>query len=156
MSYAREPLPPLTIPLTLAGALPFIAGAIGAWRLWLLPFDPAYVTAIYAAIILSFLGGTHWGLSLKQGLNTMTAMAISNGLALLGWACVLAFGLAPAGVFLVLAAGFLIALGVDASLYAKDLISRPYFQLRQVITAIVVLCLLITAAAQWIALSSHT
>ena len=58
---------PLAERLGYAGLLPFIAGAL---LVWLVRADVhAYVAlalSVYAALILSFLGGMHWGLAMRQ------------------------------------------------------------------------------------------
>lgn len=50
-----------------AGLIPFLAGALS----WLLPLDsrPFAVAALsaYAAVIVSFLGGIHWGIGFRDG-----------------------------------------------------------------------------------------
>lgn len=50
-----------------AGLLPFVAGAA---LLWLLQGDAhvyaAMALAAYAALIVSFLGGIHWGLAMRE------------------------------------------------------------------------------------------
>ena len=44
------------------GALPFLGGAIAAsQQMAILGLAPAYLLLSYGAIILSFLGGLHWG-----------------------------------------------------------------------------------------------
>ena len=54
--------------LGVAGLLPFAVGAAG---LWLLPPQWAGLAAAallaYAAVIVSFLGGIHWGLAMATG-----------------------------------------------------------------------------------------
>jgi Protein of unknown function (DUF3429) len=51
-----------------AGLLPFIASAAAVW---LLPSDSATMAAAamsaYAAVIVSFLGGIHWGIGFRDG-----------------------------------------------------------------------------------------
>lgn len=67
-----QPLPdPAAVPAALrlgyAGLVPFVAGALLAWLVR--PDAHPYVTAAlsaYAAVIVSFLGGIHWGFALRQ------------------------------------------------------------------------------------------
>ncbi len=53
-----------------AGLLPFVAGALAclfgppAW-----PAPASVALAAYAAVIVSFLGGIHWGLAMRQAPN---------------------------------------------------------------------------------------
>lgn len=65
---------PLALKLGYGGLLPFV---LGAALIWIVRLDAhAYVTeslSAYAAVILSFLGGIHWGLGMRgmgmQGLG---------------------------------------------------------------------------------------
>ena len=60
--------PPLwALRLGYAGLLPFVLGALLIWLVW--PEAHPYVTlglSAYAALIVSFLGGIHWGLAMRQ------------------------------------------------------------------------------------------
>ena len=50
-----------------AGLIPFIVGAALVWLVW--PEAHPYVTlalSAYAAVIVSFLGGIHWGLAMRN------------------------------------------------------------------------------------------
>ena len=72
------PLPPAPAPqaagptpaawrLGHAGLLPFIGGALLVWLVW--PDAHPYATAAlsaYAAVIVSFLGGIHWGIAMRE------------------------------------------------------------------------------------------
>ena len=73
------------------GAIPFVAAALAAWLFtdsmlanWL--ERAAY---LYAAVILSFLGGIHWGLALRAARPTREAFIISVAPALVAWTAVL-------------------------------------------------------------------
>lgn len=77
--------------LGLAGVLPFLIGAAWAWILgggetadWLLR-----AVAAYAAIILSFLGGVHWGLALRDAEADSSHYIISVVPSLLAWLALL-------------------------------------------------------------------
>lgn len=63
----RMPLNPQALRLGYLGILPF---ALGALLVWLVREDAhPYVTAslsAYAAVVISFLGGIHWGLGFRQ------------------------------------------------------------------------------------------
>lgn len=66
---APAPAPaPLALWLGYAGLIPFVAGAMLAW---LLPPDSrplaGVALAAYAAVIVSFLGGIHWGIGFRDG-----------------------------------------------------------------------------------------
>ena len=67
MSGAEAAAPnPLALKLGYGGLLPFV---LGAALIWIVRADAhAYVAellAAYAAVILSFLGGIHWGLAMR-------------------------------------------------------------------------------------------
>jgi hypothetical protein len=54
--------------LAYAGLIPFVMGAALVWLVW--PEAQPYVTAslsAYAAVIVSFLGGIHWGIGFRSG-----------------------------------------------------------------------------------------
>jgi Protein of unknown function (DUF3429) len=152
----KTPLHPLVPALMLAGAIPFVGCAVGAWRLWALPFDPAYVAVVYGAVILSFLGGIQWGLFLQPKVPKAWVIVSSNGLALLGWMSVLLFSRSPGDICVFQALCFLTALWIDNDLRGKGFLPERFFRLRQLITAIVVPSLLITAAASYVATLAHT
>ena len=60
-------LPPIARRLGYGGLLPFVGGALLVWAVR--ENAHPYVTLAlsgYAAVILSFLGGIHWGLALRQ------------------------------------------------------------------------------------------
>jgi hypothetical protein len=60
-------VPPVASRLAYAGLLPFVLGAV---LLWVVRADahPYVAGALsgYAAVVISFLGGIHWGLALAQ------------------------------------------------------------------------------------------
>jgi len=59
---------PIALWLGYAGLIPFVAGAALSWQLpaeWR-PFTVAALSA-YAAVIVSFLGGIHWGIGFRDG-----------------------------------------------------------------------------------------
>lgn len=76
------------IALGAAGALPFVGLGIG---LWLLPAPQAAwslgALIAYGAVILSFLGGIHWGIALQSG--SPRRFAISVVPSLLAWLALL-------------------------------------------------------------------
>jgi hypothetical protein len=71
---ALQPSPAIPIALWLgyAGLIPFVAGAALAWLLqpeWR-SFTTAALSA-YAAVIVSFLGGIHWGIGFRDGMSRL-------------------------------------------------------------------------------------
>ena len=104
------------------GALPFLGGAIAAnQQITIWGFAPAYFLLSYGAIILSFLGGLHWGrviTSPSENHRSDSAWLIwSVCPSLLGWAALLL----PIKVgAVVLSLCFLAALGVDQKLLREQ------------------------------------
>lgn len=68
---APAPVPapsPQALRLGYAGLIPFVASALLVW--WVRADTLPYVTlalATYAAVIVSFLGGIHWGIGFRDG-----------------------------------------------------------------------------------------
>jgi hypothetical protein len=67
-SPQSSPTVPLALWLGYAGLIPFVAGAALAWQLphESRPFAAVALSA-YAAVIVSFLGGIHWGIGFRDG-----------------------------------------------------------------------------------------
>ena len=104
------------------GAIPFLGLAIlSVWPFISMPVQASFALQAYGAVILSFLGGLHWGraASLPSGppiFSAQMALLWSVSLSLGGWAGVLfPFHI---GVFL-LGAGFIAALLADLWLLAR-------------------------------------
>ncbi|MET1413304.1 DUF3429 domain-containing protein [Roseibium sp. HPY-6] len=96
------------------GALPFIAAALltvfgpQSWSAW-----AAYALAVYGAVILSFLGGIQWGLTMgRDGLPNLSATRLCMSVvpSLIGWIALL-MPVFPG--LLVLAAAFALVLYLD-------------------------------------------
>jgi hypothetical protein len=144
-SNGRIPRPALV--LGLGGIIPFVATATQVAAGW--PLSPRlggpalYHLTIYAAVILSFLGGVQWGLALarpatgdagdwrRYGVSVLPSLAAWAGL----W-------LAARNGLLVLAASFVVTVVYD--LWTVRLGEAPlwYARLRLVLSAIVIACLL--------------
>ena len=141
-------LPFLAIALGLAGLIPFAAAGLGAvsqdgeWsRLGMLALQA------YAAAILAFLGGVHWGFGLHAGVNQTIRVARARfGLgvvpSLVGWAGLLItfIGLPLIGLGLQ-AAGFIGLTIVEARATQAGLVPRGYMALRWVLSIIVIIVL---------------
>jgi len=89
---AHADLPPFTAALGYGGLVPFAACALAI----LLVPDPEVRHLIgrvllgYGAVILSFLGGVHWGLALRGGAGKASGMlAMGVVPSLVGWATLL-------------------------------------------------------------------
>ncbi|MDX2218791.1 MAG: DUF3429 domain-containing protein [Burkholderiales bacterium] len=147
---SMKPLPAL---LVLTGALPFLSATLS-----LVAGGPFHQTiavvmlVTYAAVILSFLGGIHWGLALKIMDSAPTSASrlfvLSVLPALAAWA-VLFLVADPrwqlVGMFVILLAVW----ALDGLLSVQGIIPRWFFRLRSLITAIVGSCFVIA----WFALS---
>ena len=100
------------------GALPFLCGAMAASeKVAVLGVAPAYLVLTYGAVILSFLGGLHWGRVITSpnanGSSDSTWLIWSVCPSLLGWVALLL----PEKVgAVVLALCFLAALQIDQKL----------------------------------------
>ncbi|MAR84099.1 MAG: hypothetical protein CMF55_04845 [Legionellales bacterium] len=124
--------------LTIAGLIPFCIGTLyqlvpevlPPWN-WI-----SLITPYYGAIILSFLGGIQWGLSLLHT-NTITRkwLVVSNVIALMAFASLLLPSRTMTLVILLI--GYGAALAVDLRLF--QLVAPPsgYRNLRVTITVIV-------------------
>lgn len=108
--------PPLARQLSSAGLIPFVLGALLIWLVW--PDVQPHVTlalSAYAATVIAFLGGTHWGIAMR---------ADTAGPRAFGWAVVppLVAGVAvimPAYAGLVVhGVMLLVCYGQDRKLYA--------------------------------------
>jgi hypothetical protein len=65
---AAPDLPPMALRLGYAGLVPFVVGALLVWivREDAHPYATLALSA-YAAVIVSFLGGIHWGIGFRDG-----------------------------------------------------------------------------------------
>lgn len=105
----------MALALGLSGLIPFVAGALAVWLLPAWSAPAAHGLASYAAVIVSFLGGIHWG----QGIRNDDAAALRWAVvpSLLAWAALLlphlAWSLGALGVCL------LLCWAVDRRRYAK-------------------------------------
>ena len=129
----------LTIPLEplllgLAGLVPFAGlSAAMAFAPASAPDDALRILVLYAAVILSFLGGVHWGLALRQAPGTsFTASVVPS---LLAWAA--AAFLEPKAALIVLGAGFAALLVYDIAVVRGRGAPVWYRPLRVGLTAIV-------------------
>lgn len=139
-------VPPAAKWLGFSGALPFIAGAIASIPLAgaLRPFGLALLLD-YGAIILSFMGGVHWGSAMIRDDAELGPLGRSVAPSLLALPALLIGG-APG--LLLLAAGFAGLLFYDLAETQAGRVPRWYPHLRRPLTAIVVFCLVVGAAAQ--------
>lgn len=131
--------------LGFAGLIPFFLMMLGVWFA-----DPASAgdfangQLAYAIVILSFLGGLHWGAAMLCPSLTETELkkALAWGVtpSLIAWGATLAGGFG----FAVLMAGFIAALQVDKQLYPVYGLPAWLIVLRRKLTIVVVLTLVAT------------
>ncbi len=138
----RSGVPEPAALLGAAGLLPFVVGALATLDGGALGRRAPGALLAYAAVILSFMGGVHWGLAMSAARPSWLRYGASVVPALLGWAALLAGGRAG---FVLLAASF-------ASLYAYDRgavrageAPAWYPALRWPLTLVVCLCLALAA-----------
>ncbi|MEO1037697.1 MAG: DUF3429 domain-containing protein [Pseudomonadota bacterium] len=135
--------------LTFLGLVPFVAAAalvvIGVESLpYLGPIEP--LLASYTLLIVSFMAGTHWGLSVARGGRQPAPLFLASILvALTAW---FAFLFAPLQAALVIDAAALIVLLVSEHRYAGYFkISDDYLRLRTQVSAIAVATVLAASLA---------
>lgn len=106
----ESPLPQTALRLGHAALVPFVAGAALVWIVNAEAHEYATLAlAAYAALVISFLGGVHWGLALAQRAPLASLFAWGAAQALLGWVAVMMpprSGLVIDGIVLV--AGYLV------------------------------------------------
>lgn len=97
----------------------------------------------YAAVVISFLSGVHWGIAIHQyhDNHTIGNLLIGEGIAaaLIAWGSII-----YAGIYiqiLVLTLLYSLMWAIDSLLYNRDLIPQWFFTLRSIITPIVVVSL---------------
>jgi Protein of unknown function (DUF3429) len=142
----------LALKLSYAGLLPFIGGALFIWLLAAQEDKTAFVFSVdalakYAALIISFLGGMTWGLTMRASRHVDTPVAhqaLWGGIAysLAAWVAVCM----PAHAGLVVHGALLVAcyLG-DRKLYPL-LGAASWLTLRFRLTTVASLCCFIAAA----------
>lgn len=133
----RVPKPALL--LGLAGLIPPIgltAGALLDLGLFA-PSMPGFVLT-YAAIILSFLGGTWWGFVSQTERPSAILLGVSVLPSLAGWAAIFSFQ-PPAALF-TLAGALVATLAVDAVLAQRRLAPRWWMKLRIPLSLGLALC----------------
>ncbi|MDP8568883.1 DUF3429 domain-containing protein [Methylophilus aquaticus] len=125
--------------LTIVGALPFVA-AVAAQLAGVSAYHTSYFSLTYGAVILSFLGGMHWGVFLSQAhVARINLLVSSNLFALLAWLSLLM--LVPLTQYLIQITCFLALLLIDRKLAADGMIERWFYNLRKQVTLVVVVCL---------------
>ncbi len=132
--------------LTYAGAIPFIIFVICLLLdISQLPWlgSTENILSVYTLVISTFLAGAHWGQHLHiQGRWHRALPIVSTIMAVVLWLAFILLGFkALTGVFV---AAFVILLLIDQRLFHDEVITRPYFQTRCFVSAIVILTLIIS------------
>lgn len=145
-------IPRAPLLLGLAGLIPFVWGAATVLspelsqlgQQYLGPrFIGPYVQLFYGSVILSFMSGVLWGFATKaEGAQAATGYALSVIPAL--WAFLMTGG-GPTSASLNLMIGFAGLLMLDFSFSRWGLTPAWWMQLRILLTAIVIVCLGVTA-----------
>lgn len=135
--------------LTFVGAIPFVACAFLLMiDVFTVPMLGSVVDILsaYGLVIASFMAGAHWGNHLDLADDNKWAIRLplySNIIALGLWLGFLI--LSAIGFIWLLVIGFISLLVIDYSLHRAQIISYIYFKVRQYVTAIVVVSLVIAA-----------
>ena len=136
--------PRFAVVLSLAGAVPFIAGTVLLW------FGPAQNVApilqavvTYAAIVLSFLGGIQWGIgvSIRESApkSAQSLFLLSVVPSLLAWVMLFIDASGARLIVAIFLFGFVWV--IDALLHLQKLVPHWFFRLRSIATPIVIVLL---------------
>ncbi len=134
----------LPLTLTIAGAVPFVALSV-AVSMHMFPNVKAIsgLLLTYAAIIVSFMGGIHWGVAVVRYADSrkIANMLIVESV----WPSLIAWGVLFYGntftQLLVMTLLYTFVWTIDSLLYSNDMIPQWFFTLRCIITPIVVVSL---------------
>ncbi|CAN5894746.1 hypothetical protein BH11PSE13_BH11PSE13_45820 [soil metagenome] len=128
-----------------AGLVPFVVGAAWAWATRATPTGAtaSFALAAYAATIVAFLGGVHWGPALREGGRDLSALGWGVLAQLAAW---LALLLPTHTALLVLAGLLALCFVLDYRLYARAGLAE-WLPLRLRLTCGAVASCLLAAAA---------
>lgn len=135
-------IPPVPRSLGWAGVTPFLFSTILVWS-----DTPAFYQMglhsilFYGAIILSFLGGVHWGLELKNIYPTVSLLSGYSLSILPSLAAFLSLYLPPLVALMILGSGFLGVMVMDRKLVQRRSAPDWYAKLRYQLSVAVLLCL---------------
>ncbi|MBY0407607.1 MAG: DUF3429 domain-containing protein [Rickettsiales bacterium] len=131
--------------LTYAGTVPLVAGVLAAY-FRVEHLDVLHWSRLYAAVIVSFISGIHWGVQLFHGEKSPRNLFItSNAIALLAWASLMFIEVKLALALQSLC--FLYLLVLDYRLKEAKILPHWFYGLRNNATAIVVVCLMMLELA---------
>jgi hypothetical protein len=103
-----------------------------------------FANAVYAAVILSFVGAIHWGLAMRED-RSPSWYIWSVMPALIAWAAIILLDIRVS--LLALAIGFTLSWSVDRQAHLRGLIPDWYMRMRHTLTAGATISLLATAFA---------
>lgn len=132
--------------LGLAGLIPFVLGAAMQWYGppgWRMLAGLALLS--YGAVIVSFLGGIHWGLAMRASPVPTPRLIWGVMPSLLGWSAVLLDSPWGPGV---LALSLLVCFAVDRSVY-RTLGLLAWLPLRAALTLVATASVVLGALAYW-------
>ena len=124
-----------------AGLLPFVAGAAATLAGGELGAAGAAALAAYAAVIVSFLGGIHWGLGFVRDEPARFAWGVVPSL--VAWPALLLPG---AAALALLAAMLVVCYAVDRRVYPRHGLQR-WLTLRLHLSAVAAACCALAAIA---------
>ena len=149
--HRSERIPASVRRLGSAGLIPFVIGAILAWAVpTLIGMPVGRLVLVYGAVILSFVGGMHWGLASAKlaydpdDSDAPALFAPSVMPSLVG--CGAVFMPDPLGL-LTLAVAFALVLIADRWAGSRSLAPLWWMKLRLRLSLVVIASLLVTAAA---------
>lgn len=147
-----HPIPRAPLLLGLAGVIPFVWGTLTLLSPTAADFGVSvlgprfigpYVQLFYGAVILAFMSGVLWGFATKAEDGRATICYVLSVIPAL-WAFVMT-GNGPTSASLNLTIGFVGLLLIDFSFWNWGLAPQWWISLRLMLTAIVVVCLGLTA-----------
>lgn len=147
---SNETPPKMALRLGYAGLIPFavLALAIVLFRQESFLQESAGMALLaYGAVILSFLGGVHWGRTLYEPDSDLQArdFLLSVLPSVFGWCCLL-LPLASAGVLLLIL-GYIWQISIDLKAVRQNILPGWFGRLRVLLTAGATLSLLIGGVA---------
>ncbi len=134
----------LPLILTAAGTVPFVALAVPvSMHGFADPKPVIQILLTYAAVVVSFIGGAHWGVAVNQYANDRRIanllMTQSVWPSLIAWGTLIYADLHVQLLVMTLLYTFMWA--IDSLLYDRGIIPQWFFSLRCTITPIVVVSL---------------
>lgn len=129
-----------------AGLIPFIVFSIGSWLPLPMIIDASFVLTAYAAMILAFMGAIHWGVAMANTEDNNSKYFIGSVIpGLIAW---LALLIAQNYAIILLMAGFIGLIIYDWSVEKAQVLPDWYIPLRNKLTLVVVICLMVTLLSQ--------